>query len=433
MLGRHSRDPALGMNICLLTPQFPPYSLDGGVGHYVRALAEGYAARGHRVTVCGVDIHDPGSIDHEWGRSVSLRMPSSIRRGAWPALLGGLNKVLPAAGLGMQVSVKAMIHRAWHMYLSRMLFEWAAAQRHRFDVVEAPNVDAYTSEFPSRRPWPVVVRLSSPASECKTSATQETDFEARACATADLVISNTNANLDNCRHAYRLPLDASMVILHGIDDVPPQGASRSRAAVDFLSLARVERRKGLDILAEAIVSMLPGATACTFTFLGTTREQFEKEYPDIASRLFAAVPDAPQRVRFLGKVDEREKLRRYEASHYVLVPSRYESFCLVAVEALRAGTPFVAAPVGGLTDVARHAPSSLLVRSNTFLDWSTTLLRLAADGPAEAEGLRPQARKDYERQFSSARMIDESLAAYETLLRNRDLPRRGVNIMASRA
>lgn len=407
------------MNICLLTPQFPPYSLDGGVGHYVKALAEGYAARGHRVTVCGVDIHAPGSIDHVWGRSVSLRMPSSIQRGVWPTLLGGVNRLMPAAGLGMRFSVKGMIYRAWHTYMSRMLFDWAASQRDRFDLVEAPNWAAYTSEFPTRRPWPVVVRLSSPASECKTSAAQETEFEARACATADLVISNTNANLDNCRHAYRLPLDNSTVILHGIDDVTPQGAMRSPATVDFLSLARVERRKGLDILAEAIVSVLPRAAACTFTFIGTTREQFEAEYPDIASRLFRAVPDAPHRVRFLGKVNEREKLRLYEASHYVLVPSRYESFCLVAVEALRAGTPFVAAPVGGLTEVARHSPSSLLVRSNTFLDWSTTLLQLAGEGPAEAESIRPQARRDYERQFSSARMIDESLVAYETLLRNR--------------
>lgn len=407
------------MNICLLTPQFPPYSIDGGVGHYVKTLAEGYASRGHQVTVSGVDIHTPGQLVHPWGRSVSLAMPSSIERGFWPALLGGVNRLLPASGCGMRISVKAMIADAWHRYRSRMLFTWAASQPHQFDVVEAPNWGAYTAEFPWERPWPVVVRLSSPASECKGWAPQETSFEAKACATADLVISNTHANLDNCRHAYGLSMDDAIVIHHGIDDVPPMDVQRSRDTVDFLSLARAEHRKGLDILAEAVAAVLPRSTACTFTFLGTTREQFETAYPEIASRVFVAAPDATARVRFLGKVSEPEKLERYAGAHYVLVPSRYESFCLVAVEALRAGTPFVGAPVGGLGEVARHSLSSSLVRSNTHTDWSIKLQELVALGPAEAERIRPQARADYEQQFSSSRMIDESLAAYEVLLRKR--------------
>jgi hypothetical protein len=316
----------------------------------------------------------------------------------------------------MRVSVKAMIVHSWHQYMSRMLFSWAVSQGERFDIVEAPNWAAYTAEFPRQRPWPVVVRLSSPASECKGWVPEEIQFESRACANADLVISNTHANLDNCRHAYGIPLEHAVVIHHGIDDVAPQEVSRSRETIDFLSLARVESRKGLDILTEAVAVVLSRSAACTFTFLGTTREQFQAAYPTIDSQVFGAAPNAAQRVRFLGKVSEAEKLRCYARSHYVLVPSRYESFCLVAVEALRAGTPFVGAPVGGLGEVARYSPSSSLVRSNTFQDWTVKLLELAAGGPAEAELRRPDARADYERQFCSARMIDESIAAYRNLV-----------------
>lgn len=409
--------PADGMNICLLTPQFPPYSLDGGVGHYVKALAEGYAARDHRVTVCGVEIHTAGTIDHAWGRSVSLSMPSSIRRGPWPALLGGVNRILPAGGFGMRPSVKAMITSSWHTYGSRMLFEWARSQHARFDLVEAPNWAAYTSNFPTTRPWPVVVRLSSPASECKPSATQETGFEAKACAHADLVIGNTHANLANCRTTYRLELDDAVVIHHGIDDVIRHNPPRKPNAVDFLCLARAEHRKGLDILTEAVAAVLPQARGSTFTFLGVTRDQFVEAFPAIASRLFAAVPDAESRVRFLGKVSEPDKLLWYEQSHYVLVPSRYESFGLVAIEALRAGTPFVAAPVGGLAEVAAMSRASRLVEANAPQEWATVLSRLAIAGPTEAERLRPAARADYEARFSSTRMIDESLAVYDGLIR----------------
>ncbi len=45
------------------------------------------------------------------------------------------------------------------------------------------------------------------------------------------------------------------------------------------------------------------------------------------------------------------------------------------------------------------------------------LSQLAAAGPTVAEAQRPVARADYERRFTSARMIDESLAAYASLLR----------------
>jgi len=403
------------MRVCLLTPQFPPFHANGGVGAYVLTLAEGIGARGHDVTVCGVGIHPPGEIAHPWGRSVSLAMPRSLARGPWPAVLGAARRVVPAAASGVRDAVERAIGRSWQADRSRLLHRFAVEQPVPFDLVEAPNWGGYTGWFPRRCPWPVVVRLSSPASECKGVGSIDTEGESRACAAADLVISNTAANLNHCREAYGLPLEPALVIAHGVGDVPPSRAERPCDAVQFLSLARPEPRKGLDILAEAMIAILP-RSRCTFAFLGTSRGMFEEAYPDLARRLFA-VPGAVERVRFLGTVDEGEKRRRYEASHFVLVPSRYESFCLVAVEGLRAGTPFVAAPVGGLVDVAACSGVSRLVEANSPDAWARALLAIDAAGPAAAEELRASARADYERHFTPARMIDDTLAAYGRLLR----------------
>ena len=55
----------------------------------------------------------------------------------------------------------------------------------------------------------------------------------------------------------------------------------------------------------------------------------------------------------------------YRAADVVLVPSRSESFGLVALEAAASGTPVVAAPVGGLRSIVDHGRTGFLVDDPT--------------------------------------------------------------------
>src|SRR5690606_16701304 len=66
-------------------------------------------------------------------------------------------------------------------------------------------------------------------------------------------------------------------------------------------------------------------------------------------------------VRFVPPVDQRQLADWYAAATLVAVPSHNESFGLVAAEAQAAGTPVVAAAVGGLTTVVRDGVGGLLV------------------------------------------------------------------------
>ena len=56
----------------------------------------------------------------------------------------------------------------------------------------------------------------------------------------------------------------------------------------------------------------------------------------------------------------REFLAKMAASDIVIVPSRYESFGLVAAEAMLLGKPVVANAVGGLEEVVRHEITGVL-------------------------------------------------------------------------
>jgi glycosyltransferase involved in cell wall biosynthesis len=57
-------------------------------------------------------------------------------------------------------------------------------------------------------------------------------------------------------------------------------------------------------------------------------------------------------VRFLGRVDGIEKYRLMASAHAVLMPSRFETFGMVAIESQATGSPVVAFDVGPLADVA---------------------------------------------------------------------------------
>lgn len=90
-------------------------------------------------------------------------------------------------------------------------------------------------------------------------------------------------------------------------------------------------------------------------------------------------------VRFLGSRPQEELPALYAAADVVAVPSRYESFGLVAVEAMACGTPVVASRVGGLTFTVEEETSGLLVPMGSATALAGALSRVLLDPPLRAQ------------------------------------------------
>lgn len=116
------------------------------------------------------------------------------------------------------------------------------------------------------------------------------------------------------------------------------------------------------------------------------------------------MPPAPHRI--LADV--------YRAADVVHVPSRSESFGLVAVEAQACGTPVVATRVGGLPFCINDEISGILVDGWNPADHAAVIAPLLND-PAEAE-LIGKAAAEWSERYSWENTVDRFLELYSGIV-----------------
>jgi D-inositol-3-phosphate glycosyltransferase len=140
----------------------------------------------------------------------------------------------------------------------------------------------------------------------------------------------------------------------------------------LLFVGRIDPLKGADRLLEAMTYLrdFPDLRLVVIGGDESSRPEVEK------LRRLAAELGITGRVTFQGTVAQKELPYFYSAADICVVPSYYESFGLVALEALACGTPVVAADVGDLKNIIQPGKTGYVVKGNDPLALADGIMRL---------------------------------------------------------
>jgi D-inositol-3-phosphate glycosyltransferase len=222
-------------------------------------------------------------------------------------------------------------------------------------------------------------------------------------ADADRLVAATPVEAAQLVGLYRAEPDRIRIVPPGVDHglFFPRDRSRAKARLHLADLrlllfvGRLQAHKGPDVairaVAEAIARDPAGTRDVVLAIVGgpsgTDHGAEVARLMDLASALGVG-----ERVILFPPQPQSRLADFYAAAEAVLVPSRSESFGLVALEAQACGAPVVAAAVGGLRYVVENGRTGFVVEGHDAGDHADRVLQILRD-PALQAGLGASAAR----------------------------------------
>jgi D-inositol-3-phosphate glycosyltransferase len=213
--------------------------------------------------------------------------------------------------------------------------------------------------------------------------------EERVIADADRILAPTPIEAGQLVGLYRADPKDIRLVPAGVDHtifVPGDRAlSRERLHLSGLRLAlyvgRLQSHKGPDIAVRTLAEAIARDEVAKDLVLAIVGGPSGSDHGAEVARLMtlAGALGVSERVMLFPPQPQSKLTDFYTAADVVLVPSRSESFGLVALEAQACGTPVVAASVGGLRYVVEDGRSGYLVEGHDPGDHAERLLQILRD------------------------------------------------------
>jgi glycogen synthase len=188
---------------------------------------------------------------------------------------------------------------------------------------------------------------------------------------AAFVTACSQATLDDINHNYLNVKHKSQVIFNGINPSEFDAISISGDAKEryIFATGRLTLNKGFDLLIQAFKD-LPSAYNTIQLFIGGSGEQ-EMELKNLI-----ASSGLENRVCLLGRLNREQTVTYMKKSLFVVMPSRYEPFGIVALEGMAAGKDVIVTKHGGPPEFIIHGKHGLIIDPFDISDFSLKLANM---------------------------------------------------------
>ncbi len=249
--------------------------------------------------------------------------------------------------------------------------------------------------------------------------------------TADKIIAATPAELAQLQWLYEVKRKQVTVVPPGVDEEHfypiPTDEAREYADISvdhhmLLFVGRIEPLKGIDTLLRAMGIMcregvLDKHNVC-LAIIGGDASASEDQMSQEMMRLQRMCEDMGlgDVVSFLGKRSQDKLPYYYSAADVVVVPSHYESFGMVALEAMACSTPVVASQVGGLAYLIQDGVTGYHVPDREPEALYDRLVKLL-ENPELHTKMSQQAADDA-KEYAWGKIAERIIAVYNDVLTN---------------
>jgi D-inositol-3-phosphate glycosyltransferase len=353
----------------------------GGMNVYVRDLSRELARRGHKVDVftrsqdssmphvsngLGNDarvIHVPAGPEHPYNKHLVYDH--------LPEFTDGVLSQAETDGISYDV-----LHS--HYWLSGLVAQelrehWKTPIVHMYHTLgEMKNAVA---QRPEEREIP-----------------QRISAETEIAQSADALVAATPVEEDQLVRLYSADPARIHIISPGVDTerfhpIPPDYAKeRIGLCTDcciILFVGRIEPLKGIDSLLQAIAQVVAEQPDLRedlrVPIIGGDPDRVREDDEMVGLQELREELGIGDVVTFLGAKDQDMLQYYYAAAETVVMPSDYESFGMVALEAMACGTPVIASDVGGLTYLVRDGHTGYHVPARDPAALAAKITRLLTD------------------------------------------------------
>ncbi len=232
------------------------------------------------------------------------------------------------------------------------------------------------------------------------------------------VVCCSDYMVSHVKWAFGLPTDKLTMVPNGVNPHIYEGlekedlsAFRRKYALPseriVLYVGRLVYEKGIHILINAIPKVLAKADA-KFVIVGSGYMQ------DQLSTIVRSM-GLEHKVLFTGFVDEQDLIKLQKVADVSVVPSLFEPFGIVALEAMAAKSPVVVSDTGGLGEIVQHDVTGVKVYPNNTDSLSWGIAKILTD-TNYAQTIRNNAFEVILEKYDWEKIAQQTRVLYESVL-----------------